>query len=242
MNKYMHSDGANIYLDAPYMEAYIPMYYFEKSGFGKDNGNMVTAFGIFNVGFFENDKLKEMKLICVPSAIDLYCDDYETKAVELPHYDEKIPCKVIKYYKGNKVMVSGIIQDSNNAINLLNFIIGGKLPPLPYSSLIDVWYKNQNMNKVNFGVPSFILELILSVSCRANIDPRLKFCEDIGKPDSKSGDYDYKLASVRDICRYSSTFQALTFEDIDSMITTSINRTNAKITDEPTPVEAVIKM
>lgn len=242
MNKYTHSDGVDIYLDAPYMEAYIPMYYFEKSGFAEDKGEINTVFGIMVTRFFENDKVIAEKTMCIPSWIDMYCTDYELREVDLPHYGN-IQCKVMKYYKGQKIMSSTIIQDSGNAITFLDFIIGGKLPKLlPYHSTIDVWYKNQQLNSVNFGVPSFILELILSVAYRAGGDPSKKFCEVIGQPGSKVSEYDYQSVSIRQICQYSSTFQSLTFEDIDSMITSSLNRTRRGIKDAPTSVEAVIKM
>lgn len=237
-----HSDHQNIYLDAPYMEAYIPMYYFEKSGFAEDKGEILSVFGIMVTRFFENDKVIAEKTLCVPSMIDMYCTDYENREVELPRYGT-IPCKVMKYYQGQKIMSANIIQDSGNAITMLDFIIAGKLPVLlPYKSIIEVWYKNQHLNGTDFGVPSFILELILSVAYRSQTDPTKKFCEEIGQPGSTLSEFDYRCVSVRQICQYSSTFQSLTFEDIDAMITSSLNRTRRGIKDEPTPVENVIKM
>jgi hypothetical protein len=238
----MHSNGVDIILDAPYMEAYIPMYYFDKAGFAVDKGNMVTTFGVFEVAFFENGKVVENKTVNIPSWIDLYCPDFEIRNMSFPHVAD-MNYKVIKFFKGNKVMASGFVQDSNNAVTFLDFIIYGKLPTsVPYSKLLEMWYKNQDMNSVSFGVPSVILELILSVSCRDKNDPTRKYCESAGLPGSGLTDWDYMMSSVRSICQYSSTFQSLTFEDIDSMITSSLNRTRRGIADPPTPVEAVIKM
>ena len=62
-----------------------------------------------------------------------------------------------------------------------------------------------------------------------------------GKDDNVS-DYDYKMASIRQICQYSSTFTALTFEDFDSMVTTSLNRTAEHKSEQESPLEKIIKM
>ena len=49
------------------------------------------------------------------------------------------------------------------------------------------------------------------------------------------------MASIREICRYTSTFTAMTFEDIDSMVTSSVNRTRQNIPEPISPVETTIK-
>jgi hypothetical protein len=54
-------------------------------------------------------------------------------------------------------------------------------------------------------------------------------------------DYSYFPASVRQVCQYNSTFTAVTFEDIDSMITSSLNKAREKTPENTSPVEQVIK-
>ena len=83
------------------------------------------------------------------------------------------------------------------------------------------------MNSVNLGVPSVIIELILSAAYRYKKDPTKKFSHVIGK-DLNVSQFDYTMNNVRQICQYTSTFTALTFEDMDSMVTTSLNRAKTK--------------
>ena len=97
------------------------------------------------------------------------------------------------------------------------------------------------MNHVNFGVPSVILELILSVAYRDKKDPTKRFAVALAKNPNLT-DYDYKMASIRQICQYTSTFTALTFEDFDSMLTTSLNRTRLHKQEVDSPLEQIIKM
>jgi hypothetical protein len=62
----------------------------------------------------------------------------------------------------------------------------------------------------------------------------------IGKDISVSP-YDYSMANIRKICQYGSTFTAMTFEDINSMITVSVNRTREKKNEMESPIEKIIK-
>ena len=50
------------------------------------------------------------------------------------------------------------------------------------------------------------------------------------------------MASIRSVCQYASTFSAITFEDMDSMITASVNRLRDKKEESESPVENLFKM
>lgn len=233
-------EGTDILLDIPYCEFYIPMYYFDSSrNFATDLSEKISLLGIFNVGIFENGQLKEMKVFNVPSFIEIYVYDSELREVVLSN-GQPMQCKVVKYLKDAKVMSAVVFENDEYAKSFLYFITSGALPKIiPYSKSLEVWKKNQSVNGVNFGVSSLYLELVLSTMFRNPNDLSQKFA----KIASKEGvsDYDYAVASIRQICQYNSTFTALTFEDMDSMITTSLNKSRNKVKEVPSPVEQVIK-
>lgn len=240
---YFRSDGKFIYLDAEYAEFYIPKYYFEDTNkFAEDAGNVIKSLGIFDVGIFESGKLKEMKVLNLPTWIDLFVIDSEDRDINLPNDNEITPCKVLKYSKNHKIMNSAVIQDSSNVESFLNFVIKGKVPSIvPYEKSLQIWRKNQSLNNTNLGVPAVIEELILSVSYRDKNDPGKKFSHVIGK-DPNVSQYDYVMNNIRQICQYTSTFTAITFEDLDSMVTTSLNRTRTNGNEAFSPVEGLIKL
>ena len=234
------SDGSFIYLDASYCEFYIPMYYFDTTRrFAEDLNDRVSVLGIFNVGIFNNGKLIEMKTMNLPTMISLFVYDSEFREVELTN-GEVMQCKVIKYLKNAKIMQSAIFEDDTNSKNYLKFITSGNLPKIiPYSKASAVWRKNQELNNVHFGVSSLYLELILSVMHRNPNDLSQKFAKIASDPGVS--DYGYAFASIRQICQYNSTFTALTFEDMDSMITTSLNKSREHVKEHESPVEQIIK-
>lgn len=241
---YFRSDQKFIYLEQPYCEFYIPMSYFDgMAGFAEDMGTQIKVLGVFDVGFFEGDKLKEIRVMNLPSWITVYVYDFEIRSVKLPGEEHPVQCKILKFYKGNKVMSSTIIEDSENAELYLKFVISGKIPSsVPYDTSLILWRKNQQINGVHLGVPSVIEELILSAVYRDKNNIGEKFSRVIGKDPKNVSQFDYKMVNVRQVCQFTSTFTAVTFEDIDSMITTSLNRTRNKEEEKPSPIEKVIKM
>ena len=240
---YFRSDGNYIYADCQCVEFYIPKYYFENTGnFAENNGNTIKVLGVFDIGILENGKLKEMRVLNVPTWIELFVSTSEDRDVKLPGEEDITPCHVLTYIKGQKIMSSSIVQDSTNVETYLDFVNKGKLPSIiPYEKSLQIWRKNQELNGANLGVPSVIEEMILSVAYRDKNDPSKKFSHVIGK-DLNVSQFDYIMNNIRQICQYTSTFTALTFEDLDSMVTTSLNRTRNHGTEAVSPVEDLIKL
>lgn len=241
--QYFKSDGNYIYLEAPAIEFYIPKYYFDPANkFAESLRDTVRTLGVFDVGIFDNGKLIEMRVLNLPTWVDLFVYDSDERTMKLPNEEENTVCVVLKYIKGEKIMASSIVQDSSNVESYVNFTLKGKVPTIvPYEKSLQIWKKNQLMNNASLGVPDVMQELILSVSYRYKKDPGKKFSHVIGKNPTIS-QYDYVMNNIRQICQYTSTFTALTFEDIDSMITTSLNRTRNKGEEAYSPIESLIKM
>lgn len=236
------TDGKNIILNDKYMEIYIPEFFFKKEyNFAEDLGDFYDVFGIINVAFGTGGAMS-MDTLNIPSKIKLNAYEVEYRNVFLPGYGNT-DCRVLKYYEKNQICKNFIIQDSLNAQMFLNSVIYGKLPnTIPYSKSIQIWHKNQQMNSVNFGVPSIIQEVVLRVMYRNKDNIAEPFSKVIGLGDKRVSDYDYKMIGVRQVCQYASTFSGITFEDFDSMVTTSVNREREHKKENESPVEALFKM
>ena len=240
---YFTSDHKYIYLDYQYAEFYIPSYFFESSGgFAEDRGGIIHVLGLLDVGFFKDGKLVETRVFNVPTFIDLFVSNSEDRSVKLPGEEGEQDCKVVMYNRGEKITNSTIIQDSSNAEAYLDFIMKGKIPPIvPYNKTAAIWDKNQRLNDAYLGVPGCLEELILSASYRYKEDPTKKYSSIAGKSPNAS-EFDYVMKNIRQICQYTSTFNGLTFEDFDSMVTTSLNRTREHIEEPESPIEAILKL
>ncbi len=237
-------DANYVYLLDNSCEFYIPSYYFEdRYKFAFDEGNTIKCLGVFNVAFFDtNGKVIERRMLNLPTWINLFVYESDVRRLKLQGDVEEIDYRVITYYKDMKIMPSKLVKDGDNVEGYLDFIMKGKIPNnIKYSDALRIWMKNQKMNGASLGVPSAELEMILSVYYRYKDDPTKKFSTVIGSDKSVS-EYDYVMKNTRQICQYTSTYAGITFEDIDSMITTSINRTKRKEKELDAPTESILKL
>lgn len=242
MRMFKRDKDNNIVLDAPYCEFYIPKSFFESSKkFAEDFTDTIRVLGIFPIGIFENNKRTEIRTFNVPLFIQLKVYDSEWQDITLPSgHTER--CKVCKYFKDNILFSGVVVEDSKNAEVYLNAIIAGALPDtIPYTHSLDIWRQNLELSNVNFGVSSVSLEAILAVCHRYKNKPEIKFAKKFGSSLDVS-EYDYVTASIRQICQYTSTFNALIYEDFDSMVTASINRCREGKEEQESPLEKIIKM
>jgi predicted RNA-binding protein with PUA domain len=237
-------DGKNIIFNGNYMEIYIPKIYFENNKLAENSGSSIRVFGLLNARAF-TDKNVPMKLetINIPTMITIYPNDIETKDLTLmDDGSEPESFCIAKFYKGNLIMKNKIPQDAGNVELFLDILFRGKIPKtIPYSQVLKIWQKNLEINGVKLGVTSTILEIIISEIYRDAKKPEQTFAKVIGKNPSTS-EFDYKTANIREICARNSTFAALTFEDMDSMITSALNINKYNKQETESPIEKIIKM
>lgn len=234
-------DGDAIVFDGNYLECYIPDYYFQRS-FAEQAGSTLKVFGVFSLRTFDGKgKPDKLETLSLPLFISLFAVEVEERTIALLPNRDPEKYHVAKFYKGNKIMSKYVIPDSTNVEIFLKMMLQGKLPDtIPYDKIIDIWHSNLKLNNVSIGTTSCIPEIIISEIYRDRKNPDKKFATTVGKDPSTSM-YDYKTANIREICARQSTFTAITFEDMDSMITSSLNMDDSKEQVE-SPIEKIIKM
>ena len=224
------------------MEIYIPETYFPK--LASIEGSMIKTFGLLPcVVKDKNDKVLVQKTMNMPTTVILHFTDiYRTKA-NLYDYEgsEPVSYRVLKYYNKDVVMSNVVQKDSSNAEKFMELMSGGKIKNIPYDKLLSVWQKNLELNGVNLGVPSAILELIMAEIYRNPKNPNEKFSKFINSNPGASRVH-YRASNIREICSRNSTFTALTFEDFDTMMTASLNMNKYDKKQVASPIEQVIKM
>jgi hypothetical protein len=176
----------------------------------------------------------------LPTTIILHFSDIYKATVNL-YDDEPISYRVLKYYNNDIVMSNVVQKDSTNAEVFFGLMSSGKIKNIPYDKLLQIWQKNLDLNGVNLGVPSSILELIMAEIYRNPKNPNEKFSKFINNNPNASKT-DYRASNIREICSRNSTFTALTFEDFDTMMTASLNMNKYNKKQVESPIEKVIKM
>ena len=84
------------------------MYYFDSSKkYAEDLASTIKVLGFFNVGIFDNGKLKEMRTLNLPTMIVINVYDSEVREVELSN-KQIVQCKVVAVYTPGQVNILGV--------------------------------------------------------------------------------------------------------------------------------------
>jgi hypothetical protein len=242
----LRDDGNNLVFTGYKLEVYIPEHYF-KSNVATLLGSSVSTLGLaYTAVFDKNDKMVgKYELLNLPSMIKLLSADIEKREVEIIPESKggtKQMYYVVKFYKDDKVMVNAVQQDSSFVETFTNYLLAGKLDGnIPYDKIVEVWLKNLELNNTRLNVPISVIGVIIGEIYRSKKNIDIKYSKIVGK-DMKASMYDYITLNMRQICARNSTFSAVTFEDFDTMVTTSLNRKEYNKKQVESPVEKIIKM
>ncbi len=233
--KYFKKTSTDIVYIGEELELLLPYNYFE-IGYAERIGDHYNTYGVMEARCKNGNKI-EKGTLAVPSMINVYPKStYETK----DELDNKII--VLKFFKNDKVTDNAVIASLDNAKLMVQQICSGKTPEsIPYDKLLDQWYQNLNLNDKKYNVGSTIKELIIADLCVSKKDPSIKFAKEAGTNPNydKNG---YKPTSINVVCANSSTFSAVTFENIDEMLITSINKKRYNKKQKESPLEKILKL
>jgi len=151
--------------------------------------------------------------------------------------------RIFQLYKGDIFLNSDSIEESATSTeNFVKLLHGGKLAnTIPYSEVIDLYHSNLDINDVNVGVPSFILEFIVAELYRNKDSLDKPFRRTIGKENSKATEYDYATVSLKSLANLNSQFTDITFEDMNQAIISSVNKTRTGADENESPLEKTMK-
>lgn len=245
LSNFLKDDGNVISFIGHCLEIYIPESYFDKQ-IASVEGEMIKSFGILPCTVFDAN-MKEIKsyILNLPSTIILYFKDIKSeKRVLIPENKNAEPeaCRTLTFFKNDIIMPSSIQKDSTNVeMFFIDILCSGKLTMVPYNKLLEIWEKNLELNGVKLGLTGTTLEVILAEIYRNPNNLNEKFSKVLNENPGTS-QYNYHASNIREICSRTSTFAALTFEDMDSMITTSLNMKNFNKKQVESPLEKILKM
>ena len=244
LSNFLKDDGTNIIFTGNCMEIYVPDSYFERQ-IASVEGVVVKTFGILPCSVFDAN-MKELNsyTINLPTTIMLFYKELSIEKRTIQKYTNAEPesCHVLRFFKNDPIMSNIIQQHSSNvSMFFIKLLCTGKLTLIPYDKLLEVWERNLELNSANLGLTATAMEVILSEIYRNKDNPNEKFSIAVSKNPNISM-YDYRAANIREICSMSSTFAALTFENMDAMITSSLNMKNYNKKQVESPLEKILKM
>jgi hypothetical protein len=219
---------------------FIPKEYFEKE-VAVEKGKFIETTGIFVFREYKNEKDKRGNKHTMKLPYKMQFNFSNTYDAELSLARNKSPekYKVYELEKGDLFMKNNQLADSsiNEFVDVLH---KGRIPnSTDYSEIIKIYLKLLEFSGTSLGVPSLVLETIVSVLARNKEDLTQQFRQVIGN--DEAGENDYELVNIKQVPSLESTFSDITFEDMNQSLINSVKRSRNNEEEKESSIEKVMK-
>lgn len=243
------------------LDIYLPKSYFDDDMLAEELGTQVKTIGCFVMRYYKDpDSTKyETYQLSLPEDITISFSEFKDNVKEVliernfneDEMDGEIDSddevedsyKIFTLYQ-NDIFINNLnhAKSYKNTEKLLKLHQKGKIPKvIKYSDFIKLYLENMDTNSTDLQVPSLILEMTISELARYKQNPEIPFRQVIGKSNSKISELDYKQVSIKELAMLSSTFTAMTSENINKALIYSVSKSRDSGKEADTPIEPTIK-
>ena len=212
---------------------YVPEVYFE-SKYAVIEGEYVSILGILRYEVFDGKgkSITGIKNFMLPSVFLTKPSDI-SKVKDAKIGDETLDARILKYGKGDQIIVSTKIPKQVENIELFfKLFISGKQPKnIPYNEVQNYFLECAKLNGLNYGVSTQVIGVAISELYR---DPK-----DLSVPYRLSKNFDnenYTPINILEVPKYTSPYTAFMSQNFDDALVSSI--INKK--DTYSPLEKLI--
>lgn len=234
--------GDSIIVNAPILEVYLPADYASAELYQVIGSNS-KWFGIANFKTFRSESQLDHReivptyplgissfILSTPSETDI--DDVLFKKDGVIR-----KCIILRFFVGDVFCIDrNLIKSADNVVILMTRLEAGKLDNVPPHIVKDIIRYAEKINGMNLKLPDSHIDALVAERYRDpnNHSRKLRFSNDNNTD---------KVVSVnpREDAMTSTTYQGITFEDINNSIVAACNRKKAGITDEATIMEKIIR-
>lgn len=221
------------------MFIYIPVSYFDDN-LAQLFTSKVSYFGSVYVSFKEKeDSPEEFYFYNLGMQVVSNFDQLNRTDKKLPNIKETKFQKVTIEKDNFFVESNKWIQSLDDAKAFLDIIEKGKLPnSIPYNEIPAKLKNAFEINGIGLPVPSFVIEMLVSEINRNALNENEPFRLVAGKDGRNTG---YVSAKMKDLTRLNSVFGAISFEDMNKSLKSSVLMSRNKLPQKINPLESVIK-
>lgn len=236
-----------IYIDCYGLEVYLPYDYLTAGYRGTQCyqvvGTKVKFYGIGNMKAFKDKKEMDNSLsvtaspLGIPMIITSCPSEIDTREVQFVKNGVVRKCIVLTYYKDDVFADNtNLVQSLNHVMILMNRLEGGKLDHIVPDVAVQILQDAQRMNKVKLRIPTEEEEVFIAERYR-NPDKQAQKARMGGASDpDKIVSYNMRQDAMK-----TTTYQALTHEDINTALIVSANRYNDGTINDPTIMERIVR-
>lgn len=233
-----------ILVDVPILEVYLPEDY-ASSGLYEMVGNKTEWYGVANYKGFKDETEMDNR-DNVPTYPMGICGFITSQVSETDILDVRFVKNgvkrhsiVLRFFKGDAIAVTkNIIKSVDNLKLFMSLLENGKLENIPVNYIPELMVNAQNTSNIKLTLSQSYFDVIAIEHYRDPSNPYRKYRQSDMKEISKSGDV--RAVNAREESITATTFQMVTFEDINTSLVASCNKDDRGIRDEATDIERII--
>ena len=240
----LEGDSLVFALDNKEFVFYVPENFFNdktKRPIAEIIGEDVSMIGLCNYAIVDsNGNTGNIKNFCFPTM--MLCSPYEIEKVKNFKLGTAAPSdyRILHFAKGDKIVkqirVPQIVDNAEMFFKLVT--VTSKMPEsISYDDIWELFIENASLNGFNYGLHSQLFGIIVSELCR---DPK-DFTKPYRLTNNSMNPTGYKTISIKYLPKFTSPYVALTSENFDEALRSSILMSDMDEKDIPySPLEKVI--
>lgn len=185
-------------------------------------GEFIELFGIVPYAVYDkNDKpIGKLRNFKFPAYFVTKPDEIEiAKGLKLTKETKEQDYRILKYHKDGIIVLNYLISQNADIIDVWYSALttGNILNVIPYNTLQDYFLDNIMISGNGYSVSLQMIGIVISELCRSSKDTDTPF-----RLSGSNNMNDYQMISVKDIPRGTSPFTAITSEEWDKAVVSSI--------------------
>lgn len=235
----MNGEAAEFNADGE-LHIYVPELFF-RSSYAFYSAEYLNLLGILNYTLVDkNGKNNGLHTFNLPTVFLSQPSEIEkVKGVRLKQYMDPEDYRILKYRKGDKVIVQvevpEVVDNVEEFFKL--FALTGHVPTsIPYPIIYEYFFESMELNGENYGINAQLFGIMQSELCRDPSDRSRPFRLSKAKKEGRMNDY--IPISLKEIPKYVSPYVNLTSENWDDSMVQSIMMDENKI--KSTPLEKIM--
>lgn len=208
-------------------------------------GNLIKFYALGNIRFYKNDKELQNPLstktyvLGIPTVVTSKPSEISTQDVQFTQNGPIRKCIVLRYYRNDEFLCTqNTIATFYHMMMLTNRLNGGKITFIPPHLMPSIIEQAERMNYQDLRLPKEEIEMLVSERYRDPDHPsrRVRFATELNPDSDRILSY-----RMRDDAMQTTTFQAITHEDINKSLVASVNRKRKGIRNNPTVTERIVR-
>ena len=197
-----------------------------EAGTAEDIDASVSTLGIFEIHSLDEDGAKFKCNLPLTVLLNVFSRSADSEYIYLD-------------YAKNDVVIEkmGFVPSVKPTISFLGLVTGGKLENIEATELAKIFKQNLDLNEINSGVPTELIEAMISDLVRWKEDHTVRF----RLVNDKVPKDDYVVVNIKDAARLASVFGAMSFEDVKKAAQAAVLMTRKKKKQNISPLEIVME-